>query len=82
MTLDFKALRLLPAVDDALVPAPQLPSYIGIARQTLDRWRVEGKGPAYIKLGGRVFYRAGDVRAWIEGQRRSSTSDIGGGHAA
>jgi hypothetical protein len=29
-----------------------------------------------------VFYRAGDVRAWIEGQRRSSTSDIGGGHAA
>jgi hypothetical protein len=29
----------------------------------VERWR--GQGPPYVKLGGRVFYRADDVAAYI-----------------
>ncbi len=29
-----------------------------------ERWR--GAGPRYLKLGKRVFYRAGDLKAWID----------------
>lgn len=32
-----------------------------------------GGGPAYIKLGRRVFYRRADVEAWLDGNRYSRT---------
>ena len=63
----------LPADDDQVVPARHIPLYTGIQRQTHARWRHEGIGPKFVRLGGRVFYRAGDVRAWIRGQVRQNT---------
>jgi predicted DNA-binding transcriptional regulator AlpA len=56
----------LPDSQQALIPASSLPEYIGIALQTLARWRHEGYGPRYVKLGRRVFYRSGDIRTWID----------------
>lgn len=42
-----------------------------MSRQTLANWRSEGRGPRFIKVGGRsVRYRRGDVEAWIEEQGR------------
>lgn len=32
---------------------------------TLRKWRTRGRGPAFLKLGGKVRYRAEDVDAWI-----------------
>jgi predicted site-specific integrase-resolvase len=32
-----------------------------VSERTLDRWRAEGKGPAWLKLTGRVLYRMADV---------------------
>ena len=32
-------------------------AYIGLATGTLDRWRTEGRGPSYAKVGGVVRYR-------------------------
>ncbi|WP_416900270.1 MAG: helix-turn-helix transcriptional regulator [Minwuia sp.] len=58
-------LRPLPEDPTALIPAACLPQHLGIALQTLARWRHEGYGPAYVKLGRRVFYRSGDIRRWI-----------------
>ena len=37
---------------------------LGLSVRTLQRWRWKGKGPAYLKLGGRVVYRLEDVEAW------------------
>ena len=45
-----------------------------LARQTLARWRVEGVGPAFVKIGGRVAYGRADVEAWLAGRRVTSTS--------
>ena len=49
----------------------------GLAVATLAKLRVTGGGPAFYKLGARVFYRGADLDAWIAARRRSSTSDRG-----
>jgi hypothetical protein len=32
-----------------------------ISPRTLEQWRWQGKGPKYLKIGGRVVYRLHDV---------------------
>lgn len=64
----------LPDNDNELIPAHRLPDYIPVARQTLARWRVEGEGPTFVKIGRKVAYRAGDVRRWLTKRTLSSTT--------
>jgi predicted DNA-binding transcriptional regulator AlpA len=71
--MQHQALLPLPVSDDELIPAHRLPLYVGLAAQTLARWRCEGQGPAFLKIGRRVAYRAGDVRAWLRQRVRSNT---------
>ena len=73
-TVKPHSLSPLPADMEALVPSKDAPAHLGVAEQTLARWRCEGHGPPYVKLGKKVYYRAGDLRAWIEGQRRAASS--------
>lgn len=40
--------------------------------RTLANWRSLAEGPAFVKVGARVFYRMDDVLAW-EARRRRST---------
>lgn len=35
-----------------------------LSTRTLQRWRYEGTGPAYLKLGGKVVYRLADIEEW------------------
>lgn len=40
-----------------------------VSAATLNRWRcVRSDGPRYQKVAGRIFYRAGDLRAFVENQ--------------
>lgn len=55
----------------------KLAEYLGVSINTLRKWRWEGKGPKFIKLGSRVAYRVSDVEAFLEAQARLSTSDTG-----
>jgi len=32
--------------------------------RTLQRWRQDGHGPVYLKLGGRIVYRVCDIETW------------------
>ena len=63
----------LPPDDAILIRVADVPAYTGIARNTLARWRHEGKSPQFVKLGRLVFYRAGDLRAWIKQSTRNNT---------
>lgn len=49
--------------------------YPGTNRQTWAQARYNGSGPAYFKVGRKVFYRAEDVTAWEESQVRTRTDD-------
>jgi DNA-binding transcriptional MerR regulator len=39
---------------------------IGISEQTLFRWRRESRGPPYLRVEGRVYYRPKDIDTWIK----------------
>lgn len=50
-----------------------------ISIRTLERMRVEGTGPKYLKAGAgtrsRVLYRPADLDIWLESRSFSSTSE-------
>jgi excisionase family DNA binding protein len=60
---------------EPLLSTDQVAEYLGIAVNTLEKWRVQGKGPAYHKLGVFIRYRKSDVDAWIDRQRINTTED-------
>jgi len=44
----------------------------GLSHRTLERWRHDGNGPAYLKFGSRVVYRIEDVEAFEAERRRTA----------
>lgn len=47
---------------------------LGLSVSTLEKLRVTGGGPAYLKLGRRVVYQASDLDTWKAARRTYSTS--------
>ncbi|HDS1218392.1 TPA: helix-turn-helix domain-containing protein [Stenotrophomonas maltophilia] len=39
---------------------------LGISKSTLDKMRCEGRGPRYLRVGKRCFYRPADLDAYLE----------------
>ena len=52
-------------------------TYTGLSASTLNKLRVFGGGPVFLKLGRRVVYDPADLDAWLAERRRRSTSDSG-----
>jgi excisionase family DNA binding protein len=48
--------------------------YLHCSTRTLERLRVSGDGPCYVKLGHLVRYRLADLEAWVAAHLRSNTS--------
>ncbi len=50
-----------------------------ISARTLERYRVTGGGPRFMKAGNskrsRVLYKQADIIAWLEGNGYESTSE-------
>lgn len=50
-----------------------------ISRRTLERMRVTGEGPPFMKAGAgkrsRVLYKQSDVTGWLESNTYNSTSE-------
>lgn len=40
-----------------------------ISASSLAQRRVYGKGPPYIKFGGKVFYKGSDLNSWLMSRR-------------
>ncbi|MEL6227066.1 MAG: helix-turn-helix domain-containing protein [Pseudomonadota bacterium] len=55
--------------------------YVRLSARSLERYRVDGTGPRYLKAGpgkrARVFYRPADLDAWLEDRTLLSTSEYG-----
>lgn len=47
------------------------------AISTLQKERVRGDGPPFVKLGRLVRYRPEDVLAWVAAKVVNSTSEVG-----
>lgn len=51
--------------------------YVRLGKPTMERFRISGAGPVFVKLGGAVRYRKPDLDTWLESRRVRSTSDGG-----
>ena len=47
-----------------------------ISPRTLERHRVAGTGPRFVKAGRRVLYRRSDLDAWTDANTFASTSEV------
>ena len=52
-------------------------AYMGISPRTLEKCRITGGGPSYLKIFDRVLYDMDELDGWLAKQRRRSTSDGG-----
>ena len=63
---------------DALLSEKQAADFLGFKVKTLQKWRITGEGPLFVKHSRRsVRYRRRDLIAWTEDRLRRSTSDTG-----
>lgn len=49
----------------ARLKGPDAAAYLGLSASTLEKMRHLGRGPRYLKVGGRIFYRRTDLDAYI-----------------
>ena len=68
--------RLIPSTQPQRLDTIRAARFIGVSKRTLEKWRYEGGGPPYLKLGRRVLYCLADLEEWISRQRRFSTSEF------
>lgn len=57
------------------VKVAQAAEYLSLSANTLNKWRTQGRGPRFVKLGRSVCYRREDLEAWLQQQSRGSTSE-------
>jgi hypothetical protein len=66
---------------ERIVPAAMRPdvasAYTGLSVQRLAKFRLFGGGPEFVKAGRSILYRRSDLDAWLNANRRRSTSDGG-----
>lgn len=83
------------AVDDGRLSTLAVPFYrllgtkeaavlLKLSPRTLERLRVSGEGPRFLKAGpgkrARVLYRVEDLEAWLMQHSYASTSEYGAEH--
>ena len=59
------------------LPGKKAAYYLGVKNGTLAQWRMSGKSPAYIKVGGKVFYYKSTLDEWLQSRIRNNTKDGG-----
>ena len=56
-----------------ILRTPEAAEYLGLRPSTLEKKRLTGGGPQFVRLGGRaVGYDLADLDEWLDGQRAES----------
>ncbi len=62
-----------PATD--LLRTKEAADRLRLSPRTLDRWRVTGAGPRFIRLGRKaVAYRSSDLDVWLDSNTHNNTN--------
>lgn len=65
-------------ISRTILRTPGAAKYLSLSISTLNKMRLRGDGPRYLKLGSHaVAYDLEDLDAWINERRRWSTSEEG-----
>ena len=66
----------------ALLSVEEAATYLGLSASTLNKKRLTGDGPAYLKLSRKCSYAVADLDLFIASKRRRSTSEQTAGGVA
>jgi hypothetical protein len=58
----------------ALKSVEETATALSLSVGTLNKWRIQGRGPQFVRLGRRVAYRPEDIETFVRDGVRSSTS--------
>jgi predicted DNA-binding transcriptional regulator AlpA len=58
-----------------LLTQRQAAEALALSERTLERFRVSGVGPKFVRMGKSVRYRLSDVEVWIASRTVGSTSE-------
>jgi predicted DNA-binding transcriptional regulator AlpA len=58
-----------------LLTQRQAAALLCLSERTLERFRVSGIGPKFLRMGKSIRYRLSDVEAWIASRVVGSTSE-------
>lgn len=61
---------------EKLLTQKEVARLLGVSERTLERHRVFGTGPGFVRLGRLVRYRVSDLEAWVKSSVRRSTSQL------
>ncbi len=62
--------------DERLLTTPEAASYLRVSKSYLDKLRVYGGGPKFLRFGKRkILYRKSDLDLWAAERRFGSTSE-------
>ena len=61
--------------DLTLLTDDQLAELVHHSPKSLERWRLEGCGPKFLRVGRKPLYRLSDVKAWLKTLSVGSTSE-------
>jgi predicted DNA-binding transcriptional regulator AlpA len=59
----------------AMLTQSECAEHLRLSERTLERFRVSGIGPKFVRMGKSVRYRLCDVEAWIASRFVGSTSE-------
>lgn len=59
--------------DKGLRTPQEVADFLGVTLNALAKLRMDGGGPAFIKVGRRVMYHPDDISAYIDANRRTQT---------
>lgn len=73
--------KAAPAKPAGYLTTVEAADFVRLSPRTLERLRVQGTGPRYIKAGrgkrAKVLYRIADLQEWLEATTFQSTSEYG-----
>jgi len=58
-----------------LLTTSEAAKFLGLSKQSLEKWRHYGRGPKFIKCGRRVKYSLTALESWCADREVSSTSE-------
>jgi hypothetical protein len=61
-----------PVIEPALLYAPpEAAAFLRLSPRSLERWRVNGRGPKFVRMGRRVVYEGSALLAFIAKMKRA-----------
>ena len=60
---------------DALFTPTEAAAYLRSNTRTLERWRITGNGPAFVKIGRKIAYTGAALGKFVAAQTRLHTGE-------